>query len=85
MARRTVEELRKAAERAGVKPGRQVIVTEIALGGGENHKSNYCRRGTIEKVYDKFFLCDMGGYKESFRYNEVLGTESGRRVKLHGI
>jgi len=37
------------------------------------------------QLFEHIFLCDMGRYKECFRYNEFLGNEAGRKVQIQGL
>lgn len=80
-----MEELRKAAEEMGLRPGRTIEVKEMLENGMENIKSGRSRKGTVIKLFDGVFLCDMGKYKESFRYNELVGNEAGSKVRLRGV
>lgn len=85
MGKRTMEELRKAAEAMGLRPGRTIEVKEMLENGMENIKSMNRRQGKVKELFDGVFLCDMGKYKESFRYNELLGNEAGSKVRLRGV
>lgn len=43
------------------------------------------RSGVVVRLFQHFFQCDMGGYKECFRYNCLLRTEMGEKVRLRGF
>lgn len=85
MGKRTTEELRKAAEAMGLRKGRTIEVKEMLENGMENIKSGRSRKGTVKELFDGVFLCEMGKYKESFRYNELVGNEAGSKVRLRGV
>ena len=55
----------------------------------ENATTNSLRRrkrsGVVVRLFQHFFQCDMGGYKECFRYNSLLRTEMGEKVRLRGF
>lgn len=38
------------------------------------------RKGTITELYKYFFVVDIGGFRECFRYNQMFGTEE---VRVH--
>lgn len=85
MGKRRMTELREAAEAMGLRPGRTVDVKEMLENGIENIKSENRRQGTVKELFDGVFLCDMGRYKESFRYNQLVGNEAGSKVRLRGV
>lgn len=75
------EELRKAAEDAGLKVGVTVKIDyrekEDGKGGGYLTKT---AKGEVLALYPNIFLCQLGKIKVSFRYSELLGE--GRMVRL---
>ena len=52
---------------------------------GEENERRRKRSGVVVRLFRHFFQCDMGGYKECFRYNSLLRTEMGEKVRLRGF
>ena len=52
---------------------------------GEENERRRKRSGVVVRLFQHFFQCDMGGYKECFRYNSLLRTEMGEKVRLRGF
>lgn len=79
--RRTAEWLRKEAAARGLKAGRKVRIERLEKEGGKTRK--YFRSGRVTELHPYIFVCEVGGIRECFRYNEFLGNETGRRVLLN--
>ena len=67
----------------GLREGRKVDVID-SIDGEENERRRK-RSGVVVRLFQHFFQCDMGGYKECFRYNCLLRTEMGEKVRLRGF
>ena len=81
--RRTVAWLRKEAAARGLKPGRKVRIERFEKSeDGKTRK--YFLGGRVTALYPYIFVCEVGRRRECFRYNEFLGNESGRKVRLNG-
>ena len=82
MEKATANSLRREAEEMGLAVGRKVtIYTET-----DERKGGEKKTGVICAIYKHIFQCEMsGGYKECFRFNELIGNETGRRVRLRGF
>ena len=81
--RRTAEWLRKEAAVRGLKAGRKVRIEQFEK--YENGKTKrFFRSGCVTELHPYIFVCEVGGIRECFRYNELLGNETGRRVLLNG-
>ena len=81
--RRTAEWLRKEAAARGLKAGRKVRIETMQIDGGGAHRK-MIRSGHVTMLHPYIFVCEVGGIRECFRYNELLGNETGRRVLLNG-
>ncbi len=80
--RRTAEWLRKEAAARGLKAGRKVRIERLEK--YEDGKTRrYFRSGRVTELHPYIFVCEVGGVRECFRYNELLGNETGRRVLLN--
>ena len=80
--RRTVEWLRKEAAARGLKAGRKVRIEQLEK--CENGKTKrFFRSGRVTELHPYIFVCEVGGIRECFRYNEFLGSETGRRILLN--
>lgn len=82
---RNIDALRKEAARLGLKKGAAVEVETRNDKGTERKKGGYQvkrQRGTVIALFEQIFWCDMGRWKESFRYNELIGNENGRKVRI---
>ena len=80
--RRTAEWLRKEAAARGLKAGRKVRIEQFEK--YENGKTKrFFRSGRVTELHPYIFVCEVGGVRECFRYNELLGNETGRRVLLN--
>ena len=80
--RRTAEWLRKEAAAGGLKAGRKVRIERLEKEDGKTRR--YFRSGCVAELHPYIFVCEVGGIRECFRYNEFLGNETGRRVQLNG-
>ena len=80
--RRTAEWLRKEAAVRGLKAGRKVRIETMQIDGGGAHRK-MIRSGHVTMLHPYIFVCEVGGIRECFRYNEFLGSETGRRVQLN--
>jgi len=80
--RRTAEWLRKEAAVRGLKAGRKVRIETMQIDGGGAHRK-MIRSGHVTMLHPYIFVCEVGGVRECFRYNELLGNETGRRVLLN--
>ena len=83
MEKATMNSLRQEAEELGLRAGRKVDVID-SIDGEENLRRRK-RSGVVLRLFQHFFQCDMGGYKECFRYNALLRTEMGEKVRLRGF
>ena len=83
MEKATTNSLRQAAEELGLRVGRKVDVID-SIDGEENLRRRK-RSGVVLRLFQHFFQCGMGGYKECFRYNALLRTEMGEKVRLRGF
>lgn len=88
MEKATTNSLRREAEELGLRAGRKVDVID-SIDGEENERRRK-RSGVVVRLFQHFFQCDMGGYdmggyKECFRYNSLLRTEMGEKVRLRGF
>lgn len=83
MEKATTNSLRREAEEPGLREGRKVDVID-SIDGEENERRRK-RSGVVVRLFQHFFQCDMGGYKECFRYNCLLRTEMGEKVRLRGF
>lgn len=77
----TSDEMRKAAESAGLKVGASVKINyrEKEEGRGGTF-SVITKKGEVLALYPHIFLCQIGKIKTCFRYSELLGE--GRVVRL---
>lgn len=83
-----MEALRREAEKKGLVPGATVEVVTVTQDQDEGSRGNdgpKRKLGTVLKLHDHFFVCDMGRFRQCFRYNEFLGNETGRKVRLRGF
>lgn len=81
--RRTPDWLRKEAEARGLKAGRKVRIERFEK--YENGKTRkYFQSGRVTGLYPYIFVCEISGIAECFRYNQLIGSEAGERVKLDG-
>ena len=88
MERRTLEALRKEAEKKGLVPGATVEVVTVKENQDEGSRGKngpQRKLGTVTELHSHIFVCDMGQFKQCFRYNEFLGNEAGRKVRLRGF
>lgn len=85
MEERKAKNLRREAEKAGLRPGRTIETMNTTEYGSDEAARRKSRRGTVLQLFQHMFLCDMGRYKECFRYNEFLGNEIGKKVRLRGL
>lgn len=77
--RRNVD-MRKEAERLGLRVGKKIKHIRRKVNGEDN---DYISKGKVEGLYPHVFTVRMeAGYVVSFRYNELFGKESEGRVKL---
>ena len=77
--RRNVD-MRKEAERLGLRVGKKIKHIRRKVNGEDN---DYISKGKVEGLYPHVFTVRMeAGYVVSYRYNEILGKESEGRVKL---
>lgn len=83
MEKATANSLRQEAEKLGLRAERKVDVID-SIDGEENERRRK-RSGVVVRLFRHFFQCDMGGYKECFRYNSLLRTEMGEKVRLRGF
>lgn len=84
MEKATTNSLRREAEELGLRAGRRVDVID-SIDGEENERRRK-RSGVVVRLFQHIFQCEMsGGYKECFRFNELIGNETGRRVRLRGF
>lgn len=80
--RRTAAWLRKETAARGLKTGRKVRIEQFEK--YENGKTKrFFRSGRVTELHPYIFVCEVGGVRECFRYNELLGNETGRRVLLN--
>ena len=81
--RRTTAWLRKEAAARGLKAGRKVRIEQFEkYANGKARR--FFRSGRVVALYPYIFVCEVGSIQECFRYNELLGSETGRRVLLNG-
>ena len=81
--RKKMEKATTNSLRRGLREGRKVDVID-SIDGEENERRRK-RSGVVVRLFQHFFQCDMGGYKECFRYNCLLRTEMGEKVRLRGF
>ena len=80
--RRTAEWLRKEAAARGLKAGRKVRIETMRIDMEGAHRQAI-RSGCVTALHPYIFVCKADGITECFRYNEFLGSETGRRVLLN--
>lgn len=80
--RRTAEWLRKEAAAGGLKAGRKVRIEQFEK-YEDGKTKRFFRSGCVTELHPYIFVCEVGGIRECFRYNELLGNETGRRVLLN--
>ncbi len=79
--RRTTEWLRKEAAARGLEPGKKVGIETMRIDMEGAHRQTI-RSGHVTALHPYIVVCKVGGITECFRYNELLGNETGRRVLL---
>ena len=66
----------------GMKIGSEIIIRERSLLKDYSYITRQIRFGVVLEMYPYHFYCQMAdGTKESFRYNEFLGSEA-RLIRL---
>lgn len=66
----------------GMKIGSEIIIRERSLLKDYSYITRQIRFGVVLEMYPYHFYCRMAdGTKESFRYNEFLGSEA-RLIRL---
>lgn len=74
--------LREIAVQQGMKIGSEIIIRERSLLKDYSYITRQIRFGVVLEMYPYHFYCRMAdGTKESFRYNEFLGSEA-RLIRL---
>lgn len=74
--------LREIAVQQGMKIGSEIIIRERSLLKDYSYITRQIRFGVVLEMYPYHFYCQMAdGTKESFRYNEFLGSEA-RLIRL---
>ena len=81
--RRTPEWLRQKAIASGLRVGRKVRVERYEKDAEGKTMLRRWKSGRVTGIYRYIFACEIGGRKECFRYNQLLGEEK-ERVKLGG-
>lgn len=79
--------MRIAAERQGLREGVKIEIRTVSAANLERIKGGVevkRRKGTVIGLFEHWFLCDMGRWKEGFRYNEVIGRETGKQILIKG-
>ena len=80
--RRTAEWLRKEAAARGLIGFRKVRIERLEK-YEDGKTKRFFRSGRVTELHPYIFVCEVGGIRECFRYNEFLGNETGRRVLLN--
>ncbi len=82
MRENTVLGVRRAALATGLREGASVqIAYKIMLKTGKYYTKTV-RNALVLALYPHHFVCEVDGFRVSFRYNEVVGDESTKITVL---
>lgn len=82
--RRTTAWLRKEAAARGLRPGRKVMVERWVQTSDGGRAKRMQRMAVVSGIYPYIFVCEIDGVAECFRYNQLIGNETGEKVILNG-
>ena len=82
---RTAEDLYQRALAAGLRPGTRIrVVLRSKKYPAEPWVVRGRQRGVVLEVHPYIFVCEVGGMRTSYRYNELFGDEAVR-IAMQGV